>query len=114
MPDMGQDWLNASRIEVDCPRRISKANINASCRLFPLVWPREHPVFYDPPVTPFYRLFPPLGIESADLARGMIEFKFQSGSKRCRRKSGGVASAASAATASSSPEIGRASCRERV
>ena len=35
--------------------------------------PRAHPVFYDPLMTPVFRLFPSLGISSAALARAMIE-----------------------------------------
>lgn len=35
--------------------------------------PRERKLFYDPFATPFFRLFPSSGIESADLARVMIE-----------------------------------------
>ena len=35
--------------------------------------PRAHPVFYDPLMKPVFRLFPSLGIESADLAWVMIQ-----------------------------------------
>ncbi len=35
--------------------------------------PRGRRLFYDPIATPFYRLFPSSGIESADLARAMLE-----------------------------------------
>lgn len=35
--------------------------------------PRANPVFYDPLMTPVFRLVPTIGIESSDLARAMIE-----------------------------------------
>ena len=73
----GKSWLRAFNVKGQAEQRLLDAGFPRKYFFRPgyihPTRPRAHKVFYDPLVTPLFRLFPSIGIESADLARVMIE-----------------------------------------
>jgi len=73
----GKSWLRAFNVKGRAEQclmaaRFPRKYIFRPAYIYPSR-PRAHPVFYDPIMKPIFRLFPAIGIESADLARVMIE-----------------------------------------
>jgi len=73
----GKSWLPALNVKGRAEQRLMEAGFPRKYVFRPAyIYPtqtRRHPVFYDPVMKPVFRLFPALGIESADLARVMLE-----------------------------------------
>ena len=73
----GKSWLNAFNVKGRAEQRLMAARFPRKYIFRPAyihpTRPRAHPLLYDPIVKPVFRLFPSIGIESADLARVMVE-----------------------------------------
>ena len=73
----GKSWLSAFNVkgraeQILMAARFPRKYFFRPAYIYPSR-PRAYPVFYDPLMKPVFRLFPSIGIESADLARVMIE-----------------------------------------
>ncbi|HSF93866.1 MAG TPA: hypothetical protein VLA52_02485 [Thermohalobaculum sp.] len=73
----GKSWVPALNVKGRAERMVIEAGFPRRYFFRPAYIcpsrPRAHPVFYDPVMKPLFRLFPWLGISSADLARAMVE-----------------------------------------
>jgi uncharacterized protein YbjT (DUF2867 family) len=73
----GKSWLRAFNVKGRAEQCLLEAQFPRKYIFRPAyihpTRPRAHPVFYDPIMKPVFRLFPAIGIESAGLARAMIE-----------------------------------------
>jgi len=73
----GGSWVRTLNVKGEAEQRLLASRLPRKYILRPgyinPTQPRARPVFYDPLMKPMFRLFPSMGIESADLARVMIE-----------------------------------------
>ena len=73
----GKSWMRAFNVKGRAEQRLMAARFPRKYFFRPAyihpTRPRAHPVFYDPLMKPVFRLFPSIGLESADLARVMVE-----------------------------------------